>query len=240
MNHIIAKIFHQFKLWVIVFGLLTSVLSCTKTIEPNLNDLGLVYYPTQLGDYHIYYTQTIAYNLDGSIDTTTYLTKEIVEESVLYSDGNYRFILGRYRSELAEIKWQKEAAWAVLINPYNVILSEANVDFVKLSFPVQEGKQWDGNAANTKEVEMYQLIELEKPYAYDTLSYKNTLTVVHKDLLDPVKITEDDYRIEVFAANIGLIHKLNININYCSNCVENGKIDDGFIFEQKLIEFGKE
>ncbi|MCF6361405.1 MAG: hypothetical protein L3J29_11670 [Cyclobacteriaceae bacterium] len=220
--------------------LVTTFLGCTKVIEPNFNDFGLQYYPTSLGDYRVYYTQTIRFNLNGSIDTTQYLVKELAEDSVVYSDGNARILLGRYSSQLGEINWQKDSIWAVLINNSNVIMSEANKDYVKLSFPVLENKKWDGNATNSDESEYYELIDLENPYTYDTLSFENTLTVVQKDLIDPAKITEDNYRIEVYAANIGLIHKLKIKINYCSNCIENGKIDDGFIFEQKLIEFGKE
>ncbi len=218
----------------------TAFLGCTKVIEPDLNDFGLQYYPTSLGDYRIYHTKTIRHNLDGSIDTTQYLVKEVAEDSVIYSDGNAGILLGRYSREIAGSTWQKDSIWAVLINNSNVIMSEANVDYVKLSFPVLENKKWDGNATNSNESEYYKLVDLGNSYAYDTLTFENTLTVVQKDLLDPAKITEDDYRIEVYAADVGLIHKLKIKINYCSNCVENGKIEDGFIFEQKLIEFGKE
>jgi len=213
---------------------------CSKIVEPNLNDFGLPYYPTEVGDYRIYYTKTIRHNLNGTIDTTQYLVKEVAEDSVIYSDGNARILLGRYSREITDSIWQKDSIWAVLINNSNVIMSEANTDYVKLSFPVLEGKKWDGNATNSNESEYYELIDLQNSYAYDTLTFDNTLTVVQKDLIDPAKITEDDYRIEVYAAGIGLIHKLKIKINYCSNCVENGKIEDGFIFEQKLIEFGKE
>lgn len=225
---------------VLIMLVISSAYACTKVIDPVEADFGFEFYPTQIGDYRIYYTKTIRYKLDGSIDTTEYLVKEMAEDSVVYTNGQPRILLGRYSSNLSTIKWKKDSLWAVLITSSNVILSEANIDYVKLSFPVVDAEKWDGNATNSKEEELYELIDLGNAYSYDTLSYKNTLTVVHKDLFDPAKITEDDYRMEVFAANIGLIHKLNIKINYCSSCVENGKIDDGFIFEQKLIEFGKE
>ncbi len=225
---------------VLSLALMLSTNSCTEVVEPNIDVFGFEYYPLAIGDYKIYYTSIIDYNLDGSVDTTTYLVKELAENSVLYSDGNYRTILGRYSKELDGNKWKKDSIWAVQTDDSKIIISEANVDYVKLTFPVAEEKEWDGNATNAKDVEFYQLKDVQASYEYDTLSYKNTLTVVHKDLVDPAKITEDDYRIEVFAADIGLVHRLKIKINYCSNCVENGKIDDGFIFEQKLIEFGKE
>lgn len=217
-----------------------SVMGCNTELEPNLDSFGFEYYPTKVGDYRIYHTTTIAYNLDGSIDTTKYLVKEVAEGESVYNDGNTRIILGRYSASIGNSNWQKDSIWAVLIDNSKIVVSEATKDFVKLVFPATDDKRWDGNATNAMQLENYKITDYRKSYSYDTLSFDNTLTVVHQDLLDPAKITEDDYRIEVFAAKVGLVHKLKIKINYCSSCVENGKIDDGFIFEQKLIEFGTE
>lgn len=217
----------------------TVLVGCTKTVEPNFADFGFEYYPTTVGDYRVYHTSTIRYNLNGSIDSATYLVKEVAEDSIAYADGISKILLGRYSAAIGSSTWQKDSLWAVLIDNAKVVVSEANVDYIKLVFPKLNGKEWDGNGLNSAESEFYKMEEIGNSYAYDTLTYDNTLTVIHKDLIDPVKITEDDYRIEVFAANVGLIHKLNIKLNYCSSCVENGKIDDGFIFEQKLIEIGK-
>lgn len=213
---------------------------CTNTVEPNFADFGFEYYPTTIGDYRVYHTSTIRYNLNGTIDSATYLVKEVAEDSITYADGTSKIVLGRYSADIGTNDWQKDSLWAVLIDHAKVVVSEANVDFIKLVFPKSNGKEWDGNGLNSAESEFYKMEEIGTSYGYDTLTYENTLTVIHKDLVDPVKITADDYRIEVFAANVGLIHKLNIKLNYCSSCVENGKIDDGFIFEQKLIEIGKE
>jgi len=217
-----------------------ALISCNETVEPNISDFGYEYYPMEVGAYRIYYTSIIRHNLDGSIDTTKYLVKEVAEDSIIYTDGSTRIVLGRYSADLNETKWRKDSLWAVLRDEAKIIVSEANIDFIKLIFPVKESITWDGNASNSKLLESYRMEEVGKTYAYDTLSYNNTLTVVQADLLDPAKITSDDYRVEVFAANIGLVYKLNSKINYCSSCVENGKIDEGYIFEQKLIEFGKE
>lgn len=228
---------NQLVVTIILYLLVTG---CNETLEPNNSEFGYEYYPMEIGDYRIYHTVGIRYNLNGSIDTTKYLVKEIAEEELAYSDGTTRLILGRYSTEIGSVKWQKDSLWAVLVDDTKVVVSEANIDFIKLVFPIKESIEWDGNAFNGSDDEFYELDDIGKSYTYDTISYENTLTVVHKDLLDPAKITEDDYRIEVFAANIGLVHKLKIGINYCSTCVENGTIEDGFIFEQKLIEIGKD
>jgi len=216
------------------------LVGCTQTLEPNTSEFGYEYYPTEIGDYRIYYTVGIRYNLDGSIDTTKYLVKEVAEELITYVDGTNRLVLGRYSTDIGSSEWKKDSLWSVWIDNTKVVVSEANIDFIKLVFPVEESKEWDGNAFNSDDDEFYKIEDFEKPYSYDTLSYNKTLIVVHEDFIDPAKITKDNYRIEVFASGIGLIHKLKIKINYCSKCVENGKIDDGFIFEQKLIKIGKE
>ncbi len=218
----------------------TLLVGCTETLEPNTTEFGYDYYPMDLGDVRIYHTTTIRYNLNGTIDTTRYLTKEVAEELILKTDGTTSILLGRYSAVIGSTTWTKDSLWAVFIDESKVVLSEATTDFIKLVFPVKETLEWDGNAFNSNESEFYEIIDVKKPYAYDTLSYENTLTVVHEDLLDPAKITKDDFRVEVFASNIGLIHKVRVKINYCATCVENGKIEDGFIFEQKLIEIGKE
>ncbi len=223
-----------------ILAALLIINSCTEEIEPSVDFLGYEYYPLTVGEYRVYHTSTINFNLDGSIDSIKYLVKEVAEESVLFTDGT-RIILGRYSKEIdGSTEWKKDSIWAVLMDDQKIIISEANVDYVKLVFPVGEEKKWDGNATNAEQSEFYSIINLNKNYSYDTISYENTLTVVHNDLLDPAKITEDDVRFEVFAKDVGLIHKYRKKINYCSSCTENGKIDDGYIFEQKLIEFGQE
>ncbi len=214
--------------------------ACNETVEPDTSGFGYEYYPMEINDFRIYHTTTIRYNLNGTIDTARYLVKELAEELITFEDGSSRMLLGRYSADIGSVNWEKDSLWAVNVNNTKVEVSEATLDFIKLVFPVKDALTWDGNAHNALDEEFYEIKDLGKPYSYDTLAYENTLTVVHQDLIDPAKITEDDYRIEIFAFEKGLIYKLKIRINYCSTCVENGKIEDGYIFEQKLIEIGKE
>lgn len=228
------------KQFLIPFMVIVLVVGCNKTLDSDFLNFGYEYYPTEVGDFRVYHTTAVRYNLNGTIDTTKYLVKEVVEELTTYSDNSNRFILGRYSADIGSDVWKKDSIWAVLNDASKVVLSEANKDFIKLVYPVIEEIEWDGNAFNNDDEEFYKIENLGQPYIFDTISYDNTLTVIHEDLIDPVKITEDRYRMEVFAADVGLIYKLKIKINYCSTCIENGKIEDGYVFEQKLIEFGKE
>ena len=229
---------------IIPLAFILSITGCSETMDPDLSNFGYDYYPMEVGDFRIYHTTSIRYNLNGTIDTVSYLVKEQAEELSKNVDGSDRLILGRYSADIGTNIWRKDSLWAVFIDPSKVVVSEANIDFIKLVFPLTKFSNWDGNATNSLEEEFYKVEDKGISFSYDilsdTLSYENTLTVVHKDLIDPAKLTEDDFRKEVFAVDIGLVYKLKIKINYCSTCGETGKIEDGFIFEQKLIAFGKE
>ncbi len=216
---------------------LAFLAACTQTIEPDTDAFGFDYYPMRLGDERIYYTQEIFFKLSGTVDTLTYLVKEIVEDTIKQTDGNYQLLLGRYSTSLDTTKWQKDSLWMVEVNNQRVLLSEATKAFVKLVFPVANNTQWDGNAKNADKEEIYVLTEVGGGYAYDTLSFGTTARVVHKDLRDPAKITEDDYRFEVFAREVGLVHRYKLKLNYCSKCSENGVVEEGYILDQKLISF---
>lgn len=224
------------------FVFVVFIFSCNSFVEPNVEEFGYQYYPIEIGQYRIYFTQQINYNLDGSVETINYLVKEVVEDTVHYSDGSLKYILGRYSKELSALDWHKDSLWAAYLNQSTLVISEANLDYIKLAFPVKELLTWDGNALNGKDEEIYEINNLGQPYSYDTLNYQNTLTLIQSDLLDPNKITEDDYRVEVYAYEVGMVYKLIKKLNYCdpTKCAENGIIEEGTIFEQKLIEFGKE
>lgn len=224
------------------FVFIALVYSCNSFVEPNVDEFGYQYYPIEIGQYRTYLTQQINYRLDGTIDTVKYYSKEVVEDTVRYSDGSLKHILGRYSKGANEIDWHKDSLWAARLNKSTLVVSETNVDYIKLSFPVEESLKWDGNKLNGKNEELYEIRNLGQPYSYDTYNYQNTLTVYQADLLDPNKITEDDYRYEVFAFEVGLVYRLIKKINYCdpTKCTENGTITEGIIFEQNLVEFGKE
>lgn len=211
--------------------------SCTKTIEPDETVFGYEYYSMRVGQQRVYHVQQVVFDVSGKGDTINYLVKEVVEDSLEREDGTYSYVLGRYSAPLNSNDWQKDSLWATQIHPTNVTVEEANTPFVKLIFPVEVTKKWDGNALNAKDEELYELISVGDAYMYDSLQFTNTCKVVHKDLRDPAKITSDDYRYEVFAFGVGLVHRYKLKLNYCSTCQENGVIEGGYILDQKLISF---
>lgn len=202
--------------------------------------MGYDYFPLAVDDYRLYQVQEINYNVDGSIDTSNYQLMEIVtDESV--SAGETSFRLDRYRRVLETDPWIIDSVWSARINTYQAIVVENNVPIIKLSFPVYEDRHWDGNAMNAREFDEFKMINVGSTYLVDDKEYPNSLEMFKEKKLDPIQITNDDYHLEVFSKNIGLIYKLDIDKIYCNpvDCIEPGVIEQGKVVEQKLLEVGK-
>ena len=114
---------------------LAFLAACTQTIEPDTDAFGFDYYPMRLGDERIYYTQEIFFKLSGTVDTLTYLVKEIVEDTIKQTDGNYQLLLGRYSTSLDTTKWQKDSLWMVEVNNLCNRCCPENFYFNKASHP---------------------------------------------------------------------------------------------------------
>ena len=202
--------------------------------------MGYDYFPLAADDYRLYQLQEINYNLDGSIDTTNYQLKEIVTEELVIDDET-SFRLDRYRRAIETDPWVIDSVWSARVNSYQAIVVENNVSIIKLSFPVTEDRRWDGNAMNAKEFDEFKMINVGSTYLVDEKEYPRSLEMLKEELLDPIQITNDDYHLEVFSENIGLIYKLDIDKKYCNpvDCTEPGIIEQGKLVEQKIIEVGK-
>ena len=101
-----------------------------------------------------------------------------------------------------------------------------------------EDKRWDGNAMNSKEFDEFKIKDLGKIYQLDSIEYPNSLQMFKEDSRDPLGITRDNYHVEVFSVGMGLIYKLDENLKYCNDCPP-FTIEQGIVYEQKLLEVGK-
>jgi len=191
------------------------------------------------GDVRTYQVQIINYNPDYSMDTANYQLKEVVSESQTANDET-SFRLDRYRRDNEADPWVIDSVWWARINKYQAIVIEHNVPIIKLSFPIMEDKRWDGNAMNTHEFDEFKMVNVGISYKVDSINYLNSLEMFMEDVLDPIKITKDDYHQEVYSKDFGLIYKLDIDIKYCNpiDCSE-PQILEGREYEQKLLEIGK-
>ncbi len=216
----------------------TVLFACTKdNINPDDVSIGQEYFPLKIGnwlEYEVFYA-----NLQSSgDDTTEYYMREVVADT--FTDNNQFFYrLERFYWRDSVTGWTLDSIWSARISPTQAIRRENNNDLVKLIFPIEEGKVWDGNILNPSSRDEYEMMDLEQPFQADVTTplFNNTLTVEQEEFVSLVDI---DQRKEVYAKNVGLVYKekKTIVIDYDPAQTPPQQDTVGQHYIQKLIDYG--
>jgi hypothetical protein len=219
---------------------LLILFSCkTEKINPEDVDMGYHYYPIETGMYRIYEVEETQY-VNGTGTTSNYFLKELIADPVSFN-GEIRYTI--HRSKTSDtLNWPSPFSttdWSVTNNGKQLIEVVNNKRFIKLSFPVKEGK-WNGNAFNTLGEDEYQMENPGKAFAVNSVEYSNTVKVTQE--ADTNNVVKYDYRVEVFAKDIGLVYKQNDVYEYQQT---GGNTDttskfSGMEYKAILIKYGKE
>ena len=117
---------------------------------PEPVDLGYEYFPLNFGEIRVYEVQKIEHKVAQLSDTTYYQLKEVVGEA--FKSGNEDvYPIERYVRENENLAWRLDSVWSARRNAYQAVVVENNISIIKLSFPLEEGRRWDGNAMNYRD-----------------------------------------------------------------------------------------
>ncbi len=217
----------------------------SEETERDLSDLGLNYYPVDTGFYRVYDVNAIQYNFNVPPDTIKYQLKEVFSEEFENLEGGNSYKLERFKRENVQGDWKIDSVWTVRKNSYNVIVTEGNNPYIKLSFPLEEEKTWDGNAlfadtSSFNNFDEYQMIDVYEPYKIFDSTEVRSVTVVQEETTDNLLFR--NIRKEIFADGIGLLHKEYTLLNFCADadCIGQDIIETGLDYKQELIEYGVE
>lgn len=234
----------RFVCWVIT---LLVIASCDPSEESRFRRSDEIYFPLQTGQYRIYYVEEIRYALSVP-ETISYDLKVVVTDSFTNDEAGTTFVLHRFRSSDGGT-WLPDATWSARRLQNEVIISEGNVPYVVLNFPLEKGRKWNGNAYNSQLMfytdepdDEYELISTDETLAFDGHSFTRCLAVEQENEEDP--ILYKDFRLELYAPDVGLIGKETIQLKYCSaegrGCIGEQIVDEGFIYKQRIIGYGRE
>ena len=218
-------------LWVLLF-------SCQQA-DVVVYDPGTDYLPLETGRFVIYDVTEQRYSLTAPPATTTYQLKETVGNTYTDVTGQPAYRLQRYRRINAQAAWQTDSLWTARSSAQLAIRTENGADFVKLMFPLAERNEWNGNAYNQYQKDVYTLRQVRKPYTVGTQTFAETATVVqHSDS----NLVSQDKRVEVYAKQVGLIYREMVQLQFCSSgvCVGKSQIDFGVRRYVRLASYGKE
>lgn len=210
--------------------LLVSVglVSCKKETE-DLSEIskGNKFYPTEIGKYIIYNYDSIYYD--------DLLLAEIPESGQVryYVADTFRDDAGRL-SYAINVQRRKNDTDPFVPNDViyvtpaadHIEMEQKNLKFIKMTFPVSNGKSWNGNAMIPLDDQDYEEFDNDKwKYTYANFNtefdpgnnlYEHTVTVNQIDdaLNDPDVDSNAyayrNYSQEIYAYNVGLIYKERI------------------------------
>lgn len=210
--------------------LLVSIafVSCKKETE-SVPDMiqGQGFFPTDVGKY-------IVYNYDSTIWDDLNQKQHIFHGQLRY-DVTDTFInnSGQISSKINVQRRGNDtdpyvAVEVIYVTPSNerVIVNQNNLNFIKLTFPINNGKSWNGNsmiptndddyAEFNKYTWNYTYANFDQPYDLGIRTYDHTVTVNQIDEslnnpdVDPSAYAYRNYSQEVYAYKVGMIYKERI------------------------------
>ncbi|MCH7605309.1 hypothetical protein IID24_04970 [Patescibacteria group bacterium] len=191
---------------IILISIILFLASCKKD-DPIVVDVGYGYFPVEIGSWIIYDVDSTVWDDFDKISIVTnykYQIKEVIESSYLDAQGRETLRWERYKRDSVTGPWVIKDVWVVNKTASTVEKVEENIRFIKLVFPVNLSKIWDGNAANTMEEWDYQYTEIDAAKTVGGLSFDSTLTVLQQDFNPWIYY---DYFEEYYAKNVGMIYK---------------------------------
>ena len=218
--------------------LLTFTTSCNTSKEVGPETVGYDFYPLAVGDYRIYDVEEINYLITG-FDTAVYQLREIITDSIPSIDQT-TYLLRRDIRQNELDDWESDSVWAVTKTSNYLSITENNIPFIKLTFPVKQGKEWDGNSLNSRAEQIYYYEPIDT-LLVDSLTLNDQIRVVIEDVEE--NVTGVDLRSEAYVQGIGLVEKNYLTQKKCtsSDCGPDlGEVIAGRALRQTLIEIGNE
>lgn len=236
----------NFKVVIVCFTVI--LFGCVKKKVQNTEGLlGLAYYPTTEGKYVIYDVDSIVYT-DLPLDTVInkYRIKEKIADTFTDNEGKPAIRLERYikvydpKKSYDSIPWSIKEVWMVNADKKSIQVSERDVRYTKLIFPIQEKAIWNGNVRNTLGEWEYSYDYVDKAETINGLQLEKVLKVKQFDLrtLISLKVYTEKY-----AKDIGLVYREMTDLS--SNTVISGvpvenRIVYGLQYKQKIVSYGQE
>lgn len=212
-------------------------MACRDQMSDLQTDQGFDFFPVSIGQVRSYEVLEIHFQ-SGIGDTMTYFLREALFDSIISEDGTVTYLIARAVSN-DTVTWESDSVWSVRKSADQVVVTENNVAFVKLTFPVKAGNFWDGNAANVRSIHTWRFEETG-PFELlgSIVDGEEAIRVVMEDI--PENIVNRDERSEVYVKGIGLVEKNYITLNFETQTGSVGQISNGRILMQRLTGYEEE
>lgn len=198
------------------------------------------YFPLLTGWFWEYQIEETTYSPFSAPVTQNYQLRVVVTDSVLSSEGDYIYSLQRYRRGTAADDWQFVDAWWARRYAGYALVTEGNITYARLAFPVYTNRTWNGNLFNAGEADMYRISGRQDGMTSPAgLAFNDVVEVEQENVTN--NLTYRDLRKEWYGHGIGMVRKESEVWTYrCTGGTCTGEIENGYAFRQILTAYGRE
>ncbi len=224
-----------------IYALFFALTACNPTCDDcAVKTSGQEYFPLAIGQFTEFDVSEQEYALGRAAVSRNYQIKESVVEQYKGVSGEAIYRIVRYKRANSSQKWQPDSTLTARLRIDEAVKNEGGKDYVKIVFPVAERNTWNANIYNNLNEDKYETRNVAKPYQVNNQQFNNTITVIQQS--DSTLVGQDK-RLEVYAAETGLVYRESVNLQFCSSspaCVGKGQIDYGLKRIVKFVKTGKE
>ncbi len=220
-----------------VFALFTS---CQKDPEePKDITFGQSFYPIQKGQFQTFFVKQTRFALNENPVTTTYQLKEIIGDEFVGENGEKLHEVLRYVRPNGLENFRLDSVFSVRKDDNVIVKMEHNIPYVKLDFPIEEGKTWNGNLFNSRLAKDYLAENVNTAKSVGGKNFDKTFTIIESQ---DSSLVDKNLRYEIYADEVGLIYKKTESLLYCNQpeCFGQKFIERGIISELTIFDWGIE
>ncbi len=209
-----------FRRWTLFLGLFLSGIytGCKDdSVAPSSLPTYQAYFPIDSGTWIEYDADSVVHlpvddagEVDTAVESYHFQLREVIDSVFIDGEGDTAVRINRYRRDNDTLPWEYFNLWTAKRTSENVERTEDNIRFVKLAFPIDARKSWNGNAYNffLEEVYIYRDLFQAKtvgPYAFD-----QTITVLQNEFSSNINRI---YKEEIYARDVGMIRKQSDSVS---------------------------
>lgn len=223
---------HKLKIIILLAAITFLYSSCTKENNAAPKDLAYEYFPLTLKKVVIYDVDSTVYNnFNNSITKYKFEIKDSIASVFTNLTGDSIFRVERYKRNQNTLNWTYQKTIA---KSRTLRIGQETIDnqtFVRLVFPPEIYKDWNGNSKNTLGEQIYYISDYPFTAIINNKTFDETVVVQQ---IDEVNLIREDIASEIYAKNIGLIQK---DVTAIDKKIENGQITHGFIYSMKIKNY---
>ncbi len=230
--------FNQYKVLFFV-GLLSAIVlyGCERDEQMWSSES---YVKTNVGHYRIYDVSETKYAASVSPVVTVFQEMHKISSVKLLTASDVSMIeVSVFRRNDEQNLWKEVEGYTMINSQENLLITNQGITRMVLKYPVVFGDEWNGNAYNMENEELYKVQRANQMIERVNIDSDHLIKVIRRE-----KSTLIDYynSVQYFAPNIGLVYDEDTALEYCqdNNCIGSDKIDSGYEKKMVLISYGLE